>query len=247
MPSNAPRPSDPARLVSLLWEPSDRPGRTGVTKQAVVDAAVAIADAEGLGALTMRRVAERIGVGAMTLYTHVPGKPELVELMLDAVAGEVYADGVLPGGQGDWRDGARFIAERNWRHHLRHPWTVEVVPGRPVLGPGVSAKYDAELAPFDGIGLSDLEMDQLLCGVLALVEATARQQVGLDRVRAGNGDLDWWTTVSPVLARSMTGSRFPLAERVGAATGEAVEAGDPQATLRLSLDLLLDGVSGRLR
>lgn len=246
MPSNAPRPSDPTRLVSLLWEPSDRPGRTGLTKQAVVEHAIAIADAEGLGALTMRRVAERVGVGAMTLYTHVPGKPELVELMLDAVAGEVYADGALPGERDDWRMGARLVAERNWQHHLRHPWTVEVLPGRPVLGPGVTAKYEAELAPFDDIGLPDLEMDQLLCGILALVEATARQQVGLDRVRAGNGDLDWWTTVSPVLTRAMAGRRFPLAERVGAATGEAVEAGDPLATLRISLDLLLDGVSLRL-
>jgi AcrR family transcriptional regulator len=247
VPSNAPRVSDPATLVSLLWEPSDRPARTGLTKQAVVESAIAIADAEGLGALTMRRVAERLGVGAMTLYTHVPGKPELVELMLDTVAGEVYADGSLPGDHADWRDGMRHVAERNWRHHLRHPWTVEVVPGRPVLGPGISAKYDAELAPLDGIGLSDVEMDQVLCGILALVEATARQQVGLDRVRtAGNGDLDWWAAVSPVLARAMGGRRFPLAERVGAATGEAVEAGDPLAAMRISLELLLDGVGHRL-
>lgn len=247
MPSNAPRPSDPSRLVSLLWEPSDRPGRTGLTKQAVVENAIAIADTEGLGALTMRRVADRLGVGAMTLYTHVPGKPELVELMLDAVAGEAYADGALPGEQDGWRAGLRHIAERNWRHHLRHPWTVEVVPGRPVLGPGVSTKYDLELAPLDGIGLADLEMDQVLCGVLALVESTARQQIGLDRVRTSGGDLDWWATVSPALARSMGSARFPLAARVGAATGEAVEAGDPHAVMRLSLDLLLDGVAGRLR
>nr|WP_281386528.1 TetR/AcrR family transcriptional regulator C-terminal domain-containing protein [Jiangella mangrovi] len=231
----------------MLWEPSDRAGRTGITKRAVVEHAIAIADAEGLGALTMRRVAERLGVGAMTLYTHVPGKPELVELMLDAVAGEVYADSVVPGEQPTWRDGVRLVAERNWAHHLRHPWTVEVVPGRPVLGPGVSAKYEAELAPLDGIGLGDLEMDQVLGGILALVEATARQQVGLDRVRAaGSGDLDWWAVVSPVLARSMGGRSFPLAGRVGAATGEAVEAGDPRAAMRVSLELLLDGVSLRL-
>ncbi len=247
MPSNTPRPSDPTRLVSLLWEPSDRPGRTGLTKRAVVENAIAIADAEGLGALTMRRVADRLGVGAMTLYTHVPGKPELVELMLDAVAGETYDDGALPGEQDGWRAGLLHVAEHNWRHHLRHPWTVEVVPGRPVLGPGVSAKYDLELAPLDGIGLSDLEMDQVLCGVLALVESTVRQQVGLDRVRTSGGDLDWWATVSPALTRAMGAHRFALAERVGAATGEAVEAGDPLAIMRLSLDLLLDGIAGRLR
>ncbi|PZF83985.1 TetR/AcrR family transcriptional regulator [Jiangella anatolica] len=246
MPPNAPRPSDPVRLVSLLWEPSDRAGRTGLTKGAVVENAIAIADAEGLGALTMRRVADRLGVGAMTLYTHVPGKPELVELMLDAVAGETYADGDVPGAKDGWREGVRHIAERNWAHHLRHPWTVEVVPGRPVLGPGVSAKYEVELAPLDGIGLTDLEMDQVLCGVLALVEATARQQVGLARVRAGGGDLDWWATVSPALVKAMGGHQFPLAERVGAATGEAVEAGDPLAIMRLSLELFLDGVGARL-
>ncbi|WP_035812935.1 TetR/AcrR family transcriptional regulator [Jiangella gansuensis] len=246
MPSNTPRPTDPTRLVRLLWEPSDRPGRSGLTKRSIVENAIAIADAEGLGALTMRRAAERLGAGAMSLYTHVPGKPELVELMLDTVVTEVYADGRLPGDHDDWRAGLRHIAERNWQHHLRHPWTVEVLPGRPVVGPGVTAKYEHELAPLDGIGLSDVEMDQLLCGLLALVEATARQQVGLDRVRAGTGDLDWWSAVGPALGQAMHGHSFPLADRVGTATGEATGAGDPLASMRLTVDHLISGLERRL-
>jgi len=65
----------------------------------VAAAAIAIADADGLAALSMRRVAERLGVKAMSLYTYVPGKAELIDLMFDSVLAEVAADD----GGGDWR------------------------------------------------------------------------------------------------------------------------------------------------
>ena len=69
-----------------------------------------LADAEGLAAVTMRRLATELGVGAMTLYTHVPGKGELVDLMYDAVLGEVYA--APPAG--DWRERLTAVARENW-------------------------------------------------------------------------------------------------------------------------------------
>jgi AcrR family transcriptional regulator len=83
---------DVARILALQWDarvPGGRWGRTDLTLEKVVASAVVMADAEGLAALSMRRVAEEFGVGTMRLYTHVPGKTELVEVMLDMVCGEV--------------------------------------------------------------------------------------------------------------------------------------------------------------
>ncbi len=83
---------DPRRSIELLWRLRERP-RPGPKPRFTVDdvaaAAIAIADAEGLAALSMRRVAERLGVAAMSLYTYVPGKAELIDLMLDTVCTEV--------------------------------------------------------------------------------------------------------------------------------------------------------------
>ena len=113
---------DPARTMALLWrgpaEPVSRPGpRGGLGVDRIVAAAVQRADREGLAALTMRGLATELGVGAMTLYTHVPGKGELVDLMYDAVLGEVYPEPPA----GDWRERLTAVARANWELFVRHP------------------------------------------------------------------------------------------------------------------------------
>jgi AcrR family transcriptional regulator len=161
---------DPARSLALLWGSHSKPGRSGLTVQAIVAAAIDLADEAGLNALSMRQVAERLGVGTMSLYTHIPGKAELSELMIDTAYGELYADVDEPARQpGGWRGGLSFIAARNWDLFQRHPWLLQMTGGRPVLGPNASLKYEAELRPLDGIGLSDLEMDAVLTLVLTHV------------------------------------------------------------------------------
>jgi AcrR family transcriptional regulator len=245
------RPGDPVRLVGLLWTPSAASGRSGVTVRAVTEAAIRLADAEGLGAVTMRRLADELGVGAMTLYTYVPGRTELVELMLDRVSGEVYADGQRPGDAPHWREGMGRVVDANWASLRAHPWTVDVPPGRPVLGPGVSTKYELELAPLDGIGLSDVEMNHVLSAVVGLVAHAARWYLTLDRVRTDTAltDEQWWQVVAPSLGAAMaaSGATFPLAGRVGAAVGEALDAADdPEGSMRYAVDRLLDGVAARL-
>jgi AcrR family transcriptional regulator len=175
---------DPAQSLALLWGSQDRPGRSGLTVRAIVDAAIALADADGIGALSMRSIAERLGAGTMSLYTHVPSKPVLIELMIDTISGQVYADPGEPAGQpGGWRGALTFIARRNWDIFLAHPWLLRVLDGRPVLGPNVNLKYEAELRPLDGIGLSDVEMDSVLTLLLMHVEGMARWQVALLEIR----------------------------------------------------------------
>ena len=242
---SAVRAPDPGKLVGLLWSPSQDVGRRGVTVGSIVATAVRIADAEGLPALSMRRLADEAGVGAMTLYGYLPGRAELLELMLDSVAPQVYAGVPLPRDMPTLRAAVRHIADRNWAQALAHPWVVDIAPGRPIVGPGECLKYELELEPLDGIGLGDVEMDALLATVLSMVASAARWQAALERARADSAldDNQWWEASEPVLAEAMAGLDLPIASRVGASVGSA---GNPAATLAYGLTALLDGVAARL-
>lgn len=105
-----PRPRDPRAILEVLWRhsvtPAVRPGPAPkLSVDELVEAAVALADAEGLGAVTVRRLAQDLGVATMSIYTYVSGKPELVELMLDWVYSAIPANPstACPGGVGLWR------------------------------------------------------------------------------------------------------------------------------------------------
>jgi len=216
---------DPARSLALLWGSHTKPGRSGLTVRAIVDAAIELADGGGLEALSMRMVAERLKVGTMSLYTHVPGKGELTDLMFDRVYGDLYADVDEPSRQpGGWRGALEFIAHRNWDVLTAHPWIHEVPTMRTALGPNITAKYEAELRPLDGLGLTDVEMDSALTLVLTHVQGTAR--AGAEQLRtqrdSGLTDEEWWRQISPTLTHVMSGSakHFPVAGRVGTAVGE---------------------------
>src|SRR5207253_2790191 len=103
---------DPAKSLELLWGLRSRPTRgpkPALTIEQIVAAAVGIADTEGLVAMSMRRVADELGVGAMTLYRYVPGKAELLDVMLDSVYGEMSRREV----DGDWRAKLDAVAREN--------------------------------------------------------------------------------------------------------------------------------------
>jgi AcrR family transcriptional regulator len=238
---------DPARSLALLWGSHAKPGRSGLTVRAIVDAAIELADAEGLEALSMRMVADRLKVGTMSLYTHVPGKGELTDLMFDRVYGDLYADADEPSKQpGGWRGALEFIAHRNWEILTAHPWIHEVPTMRTALGPNITRKYEAELRPLDGLGLTDVEMDSALTLVLTHVQGTAR--AGAEQLRtqrdSGLTDEEWWRQISPTLTTVMSGTHFPVAGRVGTAVGEHFQSAlDPAHALTFGLTTILDGLT----
>ncbi|WP_033337503.1 TetR/AcrR family transcriptional regulator [Catenuloplanes japonicus] len=242
MKSRAP---DPARTLALLWGSHGNAGRSGLSVRTIVAAAIEIADTEGLDAAVMRRVAEHLGAGTMSLYTHVPGKTELTALMADTVLGELYpAD--RPGSAPDWQAGLRTIAQENWALYERHPWLLQAMDGRGELGPNVMRKYELELAPLDGIGLTDVEMDSTLTMLLVYVEGVWRMRASLRRAQdqTGLSDAEWWQNTGPVLERVMGGSQFPLGGRVGTAAGQQHNAMlDPVHALEFGLDRIIDGIA----
>lgn len=207
----------------------------------VVRVAIEVADAEGLEALSMRRVAKRLGVSTMSLYTYVPAKAELVDVMLDAVMGEA---GEAAGGS--WREKLEAVARTNWELYHRHPWMLHVAAmGRPPLGPNVIAKYDRELGAVDRIGLTDVEMDSVLTLVLGYVQGAARSAVEASQAerRTGRTDEEWWAANAPLLEKVFDADRYPTAARVGAAAGAANQAAyDPDQAFEFGLRRVLDGI-----
>jgi AcrR family transcriptional regulator len=232
---------DPVRSMALLWRaPEAGTGRAGLSVDRIVATAIGIADTEGIGALSMRKVADKLGVGAMSLYTYVPAKAELVDLMLDTVLAETDRTPV----DGGWRPRLEQVARENLALARRHPWVLQMATSRPVLGPNLIAKYDYELGALDGIGLSDLEMDTLLAAVLAYVNGAGHAVVDAEQAAAQTGQTDdqWWDAQAPLLEKVFDAERFPVAARVGRAAGEAYGAGDPTYAFEFGLQRLLDGI-----
>jgi AcrR family transcriptional regulator len=234
---------DPARTLALLWRadpPSRRGPRPRLDLDAVVDAAIALADERGLAALTMRALAARLRVSAMTLYGYVPGREELVDLMLDALYGRM----AYPAWEAEegWRARARAVAEANRALYEAHPWAAAVSTARPPLGPGLMGKYEHELGAFEHAGLGDVERDAALSHLLAFVQGSST--AAAEAAAAPGTDAEWWETAGPLLARVIDPARYPLAVRVGAAAGEAHgSAHDPAFAYAFGLERVLDGLA----
>jgi AcrR family transcriptional regulator len=245
MPTEYSGRGDPARTIELLWgtrERGARGPRPGLTVDRIVAAAIELADAEGLDGLSMRRVAERLGVGTMSLYRHVPGKAELLDVMVDRVSAEAARPDDAAGG---WRGRLERVARANRQLYRRHPWLLQVFPGRPPLGPGVIAKYDRELRALEGIGLTDVEMDSVLTLVLGYVRGWAASAVESAQAPARTGQTDdqWWSAFGPLVDKVFDAGRYPLATRVGAAATEQYQGPyAPEHAFEFGLRRLLDGV-----
>lgn len=211
---------DPRRSLDLLWgryvAPAPGP-RQARTPAEIVAAAIALADEEGLAAVSMRKVAERLGASTMSLYTYVPGKAELLDLILDAVLDDLPTDY----DQGDgWRAAAERSARAGWTFFERHPWVLQVSGARATLGPHSFSLYEAQCALFDGLGLSGVEIARSV-GVLASFVRGAAKAVSDARAaeqETGVSDDDWWNARAPLLEEiqaDLWDERYPTLKRMG--------------------------------
>lgn len=232
-------------VVGQSQESSQEEGEeNGLTIAAVIAAATDLADAEGLGAVSIQRVAERLEVDTMPIRAQVPTEVQLGELIVDSALSELYDDVSTPSrAPGGWRGGLMFIARRNWESYQRHPWLLDVSSSRPVLGPHTTHKYEAELRPLDGLGLSDVEMDSVLTLVLTHVQVTARALANASRMRPAPPESAWWTAATPLRDERIDEARFPVAARVGASASQSFDAtSDPVHAMAFGLEVILDGV-----
>ncbi|MFF8813023.1 TetR/AcrR family transcriptional regulator [Streptomyces pactum] len=232
---------DVSRSLELLWGLGERPTRgpkPGLELSRIVTTAVRIADAEGLSAVSMRRLSTELGVGTMSLYRYVPGKAELLDLMLDHVAALDTGGEAPPTG---WRDVMERVAHGLWRLYERHPWLLHVDQARPILGPNAMDGLEFALHGLDGLGLTDREMVNIIVAVDGFVFGTARSHLNavMAEQRTGVSHEDFWNAQAPVLTQVLAGGRYPTQAKLGpdAFTGSGEEV------FAFGLRSLLDGIA----
>jgi len=140
--------------IDTVWARDDEQssGPQPLSRAAIVAAAIEIADADGLEAVSIRRIATKLDARPMSLYSHIERKGDLVDLMVD----EVMAGAVVPGGPptDDWREALRQIAQRTRESTRAHPWMIAAAFCRPFLGPNALRHIDQSLAAVSSLPLS---------------------------------------------------------------------------------------------
>jgi AcrR family transcriptional regulator len=228
----------------LVWARPERPPRgraRGLDREQIVRAAIAIADRDGLDALTMRRVAERLGAGTMSLYWHVRSKDELIELMRDEVVGEQ----TLKAPSGDWRSDLATFARDVRQTFLRHPWLASLLGGRPPLGPNSLRQDELSLAIVSGLDVDEQTRGAIPSAVYFFVVGYVLREVAQREVQRHTGVTveEWRASVAPYIERVLATGEYPNLQRVIAGGGGEL---DSDAAFEFLLEFLLDGIAGRL-
>jgi AcrR family transcriptional regulator len=242
----AERPSGvPGPLVWDLPEPAGR--RTRLDRAAIVRTAMAIADAEGEQAVTMRRVATELGSSTpMSLYRYVGGKGGIVDLMID----EVFAEIELPAGPGpDWRANLTLLARRSRVALRRHPWFAVLSHHRPLIGPHALRHNEWSLAAVDGHGLSAAMMMSVAAMVFGYALSFAQGEAEEARMRAGIGadtEERFQEAGRPLADRVVADGRYPLLARWIAESRTPGQAIGTDEQFELGLACLLDGIGARV-
>lgn len=223
----------------LVWErpePPDRPVPAPLSRERIVQAAIQLADADGLDAVSLRKVAAVLDVGPMRLYGYIATKEELLDLMVDAV----YAE-IRPAGNG-WREVLRSLAETTRQVAHQHEWLADLLGGRPQLGPNTLTSGEAVLAAMGGVDLDTVV--PAVAAVNAYVNGAIRREITERRAERASGmdQRQWQTTFGPYLQRIFATGRFP-------ALAAMVHDGphlDADQNFRAGLDFLLDGIEARI-
>lgn len=219
-------------VTDALWPapaPARKRGRRPkLSVEDVVAAGITVADAEGVAAVTMQRVADELGSAKMALYRHVRGKTELIALMLDSALGEApETDGE------NWRAHIGVWARTLHERMSRHPWTTELVVTRTVPGPAEMGWFEAGLAALATTPLTGAERLDTLALLSNQVTANVRQAAV-----AANPEASLAAAMAPIL--ETYGSRFP---HTVAAFSETGESGGQDDALGYGIERILDGVA----
>ncbi|MGW6917830.1 TetR/AcrR family transcriptional regulator [Kitasatospora sp. NPDC054939] len=218
-----------ADTFRLLWEAKESP-RASLSVGRIVDTAITVADRDGLGAVSMQRVAGELGCTAMALYRHVAGKEQLVALMADKAQGRPPAEAGA-----DWRTEILHWADAAWDGYLAHPWMLRVATTGAPAGPNELAWFEALLRPLATSGLATEGLVATAMFISSAVRDLAR--ISTEIVPAGS-------EYGELLTRVVRPDRFPVLASLLEADG-VQDDGDVRPALELGLGLLLDGLEGR--
>lgn len=218
--------------------------RESLSRDRVLAAAVALADANGISALTMRRLAADLGVEAMSLYYHLPGKDGLLDGLVERIIGEIdttvgHSDASHRGSAEDWRATLRrwFLTAREVM--LRHPWAPSLMGrGRPIP-PALYAYFERILATLIGAGFSYHIAHRALHAFGSMPFGFVQELFGADPADADTDDAE---AALAALAAAMPHTAAMVAAELHAAADPTLGWCDSQAEFEFTLDLLLDGL-----
>jgi len=240
-------------------------------RSTVVAAAIAIADAHGLSAATLRAIADRLGVSIAGLYRYVPGKTALIALMVEQVRDQIqvprHGAAAAGGTQAEtanaqpeeaaphaWRAQLEELAVTDWELYHTHPWLLDVPMGQVPPGPSTVARFDAGLGAALQAGFAAPEAVDIVTAIDHLVIGAARdslEQIAF-ATSSGMSPLQWWRMHGEVaIEHRIADGDYPWLGRVIAASGfePAQPPGDGAETFRTSfraeLTILLDGIAQR--
>ena len=222
-----------------------RPRPAGLSREAIVAAAIEIADAEGLEAVSIRRIATKLEARPMSLYSHIEHKDELVDLMIDEVIGEALLPGEVPD---DWREALRQIAQATRDAARAHPWMIVSAFRRPRLGPNALRHIDQSLAAVAALALPFDRKRAVLLAIDTYTLGYARWEVSRRRPQRWRGkpapEMPSTEEIDAYLRRA-GGER-----RVPAPGGDRPLATSPSASSRVSfeagLEWLLAGIAAEV-
>jgi AcrR family transcriptional regulator len=218
--------------LALLWEqpPAGRRGpKPTLTHERIAAAGIELADAEGLSAVTMQRVAEALEVTKMALYRYVPGKAELIALMTEAALG---GPPELPAGP--WRPALGEWARHVFAGYLRHPWALATTVGPRPVGPNELSWMEVACARLAGTGLTGSEMLDVAATLIGHVRSIAQQDVAAG---SAGPEQNLQQGIAAVLREHR--DRYPA---LTAALDATAEQGGSDQALDFGLARILDGV-----
>ncbi|WHT21268.1 TetR/AcrR family transcriptional regulator [Crossiella sp. CA-258035] len=235
-----------ARSLELLWGERAQPSRGPRPKMSVdkiVEAAVRIADAEGLGALSMQRVAAELGYTTMSLYRYVPAKEQLVDLMVDHAIGTPPAE--LTAEQ-HWRAALTGWAHAFWAVCQRHPWLLKVQADRPPVGPNQLSWLECGLRALAGLGFEGYERVSVVTFIFAAVQGLAKVSVD-QRPLTDHAEGPVANAYAATLGRFVSPDRYPELAGIMAGGAFDVPADHPEPNdvlpdLEFGLSHLLNGI-----
>ncbi|PRX51143.1 TetR family transcriptional regulator [Prauserella shujinwangii] len=237
----AEEPSLPAHV--RMWMPQPKRGRgpaPAYSREQIADAAIGIADRDGLGAVSMRKVAAELGTGAMSLYRYVENKHCLYELMADRMLGRRE----WPELTGDWRTDLRDLARGQRAIMLEHPWLTEVWSGRPTLGPNMLAGLERALSIVDGLGMGIDDMFETVGMIDAWVTGYVKNELAARADLGGVAGEELQRQLGGYVESLVASGEYPYFTRI------VREARGPHSTygehFERTLDRLLAGIEATL-
>jgi AcrR family transcriptional regulator len=221
----------------------------GLTRDEIVATAIAIADAEGVAAISMRRIARELNAGVMSLYWHVASKEELEDMMLESIEAEIQ----VPEPSGDWRADMGTFARNTRALLLRHQWAMEFRGFRPPSGPEDAQNAERMFAALDGLGLDTTTVVWMAMTVGTYVVGAVFREIQEMRFQReveqamASMTPDEIAAAQQEFAKRILGSgRYPFMARF---LEEDIDPDSPDtrdARFEFGLDCLLDGIAARL-